>query len=284
MKKALLKALLPLAIFAVFVGMYVLFERALAPSFQQCIAEKPADKEGTPPKEDQPGFVSVVASYGTCSGRFIEAHGGGITALATIVIAAFTVTLWVATSRQASLTREALIVDKRAFVFASVLNPVWEIDAATQKYNWRLRPTWQNSGDTPTKDLRIFVACEIRNSVLPDGFDFRQMTGGDGTGLLGPKASNLGGVGPQGKFAAISPQDIVDAQQTRKFIYLWGWARYRDAFPKTPEHITRFCWQILTAGDPFLFEPGQPPGQTSSLTFSYVQNRIGNCADDECPY
>jgi hypothetical protein len=48
-----------------------------------------------------------------------------------MVIAAFTFTLWRATTAQFELARDAFIADKRAFVFASGIQAVYERDAAT---------------------------------------------------------------------------------------------------------------------------------------------------------
>jgi hypothetical protein len=29
-----------------------------------------------------------------------------------------------------------------------------------------------------------------------------------------------------------------------KYLYIWGWAEYRDVFPETPQHVTRFAVQV----------------------------------------
>jgi hypothetical protein len=214
---------------------------------------------------------------------FLDRHAAGITALATIIIAAFTGTLWVATSRQAALTQAALIADKRAFVAAVSFNQFWEIDPNTGLYNWRFRPGFQNSGETPTRDLTVYVACELRNTPLPTGFDFSQCSTKPGTGLIAPKSTMMGGAAPTFPSAALTPQDIQDAQAGTKYIYLWGWTRYFDIFPSTPRHVTRFCWLILAVGNPMTYAPGAVAPAPGSLTFSYVQHPEGNSADDEAP-
>jgi hypothetical protein len=70
----------------IIVAVFVTGEWLLSQSFNQCI------NEGT--------SGNVVIAYAECSGKFIEAHYGAITALATIIIAAFTATLWYATNKQ----------------------------------------------------------------------------------------------------------------------------------------------------------------------------------------
>jgi hypothetical protein len=82
-----------LAVLVIFVILLIFAEWLLAPTFYQCFRQNE--------------FARVVA-YIQCSGAFVDRHGSGIGALATIVIAAFTGTLWVSTSRQAKLTREGI--------------------------------------------------------------------------------------------------------------------------------------------------------------------------------
>jgi hypothetical protein len=200
----------------------------------------------------------------------------GITAGATAAIAAFTIVLVLVTNRQAKLTKEALIVDKRAFVFATGFNPEWVIE--TGQYHWRFRPIWQNSGESPTKRLRFTVDAELRNTPLPENFNFVSR-GPPGPGMLGPKSTGLAGNGPAPPSAAISPQDVADVIALRKYLYLWGSAKYFDQFPGTPEHETHFCWMVTAKGDPFAYDPSQIPNHPSSLTFFNIHIGQGNWAD-----
>jgi hypothetical protein len=85
-----------LAFFIFFAGTFVLAERAFSPVFQSCInQDKNTNTEATTGNNPSFGTVSV---YVGCSGEFIERHDGAITAISTIIIAAFTGTLWMATS------------------------------------------------------------------------------------------------------------------------------------------------------------------------------------------
>jgi hypothetical protein len=207
-----------------------------------------------------------------------------VTALATVVIAAFTITLWVATSRQAKLTREALIANKRAFVYAVNIFGSFSHDKTTGLYNWRFRPLLRNNGDTPTRNMTMFVTCEVRNSEIPIGYPFTHNLQQVARGTIAPRIDLYGGLTPPPTAAAITPQDIIDAQSARKFIYLWGWVKYCDVFPKTPEHITRYCWRVDPIGDPLKFVPntvGQPP-TPGTLSFNTMHHTEGNCIDEEC--
>jgi hypothetical protein len=268
----MLRRAYPLVAFVAILVVFVGFERAFSPPFQSCIKQHPQNESGTPAEENPSGFCITVDAYGRCTGSFIDANGNGITALATVVIAAFTVTLWIATSRQGVLNREALIADKRAFVSADGFKQEWVHDIATDTYSRRFRPHWKNTGSTPTKRLTTHVECEIRNTPLPDGYVFTATNAHIGRGVIPPQSDVYGGAAP---LAAIQPQDLVAAQNLQRFIYLWGWTKYFDVFPNTPEHITHFCWYITVGGDPMTFVPNTP-GQTPTpgvLIFSYLHAR-----------
>jgi len=97
--------------------------------------------------------------------------------------------------------------------------------------------------------------------------------------FVGANGAINGGLAPRG--APITPQDLKDVQENRKFIYLWGWMRYFDVFPKTTQHITHFCWFVTVIGDPFNCVPMTPatPPTASVLYFNYLQYSEGNYAD-----
>jgi len=180
--------------------------------------------------------------------------------------------------RAGDIARDAMIAGERAFVFAMSAAGLYEQDTTTKGYNWRLRPVWKNSGDTPTRNMLMHTECVIQNSQLTHGFNFGYATTQTGTALIPPNTDVFDGTAPRAPAPAITPQDIVDAQHGKKFIYMWGWAKYKDVFPGTPEHVTRFCWLVNPIGDPFAFTPSNPNG----LTFGTILHFEGNCADDEC--
>jgi hypothetical protein len=182
------------------------------------------------------------------------------------------------TAEMANIAREAMVSGERAFVFATGINPYWEVDKSGL-YHWRFRPNWKNSGDTPTKHMTMHSECVLRTTPLPIGFEFNYPTTDIGAALIAPNTESGGGIAPRFPAAAISPQDILDVQAGLKILYFFGWAKYFDVFPDTPQHITRFCWQIVILGDPLAYDPGVSP---QNLTFPNVYHHEGNCADDEC--
>src|SRR5262249_10015883 len=83
-----------------FVGGFVWVE-SFSSSFQSCMEQQTA-REG----------LALVISYSRCTARFVNEHNGGLSALASLVVALFTFTLWLIASSQ---LRHARDID-RAYV------------------------------------------------------------------------------------------------------------------------------------------------------------------------
>jgi hypothetical protein len=84
----------------------------LSPSYRECDANRKQD----------PAYHESANSQGErarrfviCEGAFFDANKEAITALATIAIAGFTLTLWLATTEQGRLTRESIDLGNREF-------------------------------------------------------------------------------------------------------------------------------------------------------------------------
>jgi hypothetical protein len=269
-------------VIVILLAAFVSTERFFSPSFKQCIASHQGQESGGTSKENPSGFASAVSVHIECTGDFVDKNNGAITALATIIIAAFTATLWRATTAQGKLAREAFIADKRAFVFAAGIAPLYEPDPATGHFNWRIGVSWQNSGDTATRRLRFYVDGLLTNAPITPTYDLNYIDPKvpPGPGMLGPKTPGTAGQAPHMPHqAALTPQDLIDIQGGKKFFYLWGWARYFDTLPGTEEHVSRFCWLIRVSGDPLRFDPAVDQG---SVRFFNSYEARGNCADDEC--
>ena len=90
-----------------------------SPSFQKCIGEH-ADPEGPEKAADRHNVVvrrsAAIPPFLLCEGAFIDKNNGTLTALATIAIAGFTLTLWRATTEQGRLTRDALKLARDEFI------------------------------------------------------------------------------------------------------------------------------------------------------------------------
>ncbi len=90
----------------------------LSPSYQKCTA----GHDGHHSQNEQSDLDKTIASslyvplFLVCEGAFVDENNGTLTALATIAIAGFTLTLWRATTKQAELTRDTIALGNREFV------------------------------------------------------------------------------------------------------------------------------------------------------------------------
>jgi hypothetical protein len=174
---------------------------------------------------------------------------------------------------QASLTREAMIRTQRAFVFVkricvghqtnlvqSPTGPLVEVIVG-----WNIGIQWENTGDTPTRDLITHISLHEFQGEMPASYDFPDLNGTTTKSLLGPKA------------VCFSPVfSIPDSQARQTFqgeshLYMWGWAEYNDVFPDSDRHRTEFCYELLFIA-PF----------PSKSSFTHRLHNRHNGAEDEC--
>ena len=120
---------------------------------------------------------------------------------------------------------------------------------ATPHVNFiRVFSQWENSGSTPTKEMRNWSSWSTFVGEPPDDFAFPDL---DNTG--NPVLHQNGGIpifiGPKSTlFSEILdiPLEIIEAARHGQLqIFVWGWADYSDAFEKTERHRTEFCNEIL---------------------------------------
>jgi hypothetical protein len=144
-----------------------------APSFQRCIREYKRDHNPTSAQQtpSKPKTV-VVQTFIVCSGRFSDAHSGGITALASILIAAFTATLWITNGRQLRLARDEFNATHRPKII--VRN--FQIGDDDFRAGKPVTPLFiaQNIGDSPGRiiEVRSGVIALDSNAKLPTNLSF----------------------------------------------------------------------------------------------------------------
>lgn len=238
---------------------FVASERAFSPSFQVCIStDKNADKSSTSKKEPS-SFGVTVTQYVRCTGRFIDSHGVGITALASIIIAAFTGTLWVATSRQATLTKiaaeaakqsaDALPAIERCYVFLRVTNSNIQLKPIDTPATWSpnisslwVRFTFINYGRTPAIIQEIKVGIRRMDGDLPVDAWVEEDRLKLPLNVLGS-----GEFFEKGGFYVSDPAQITQADADLifaggLFVYFFGHVAYQDVFGNDRE--TQFCWRV----------------------------------------
>ncbi len=180
----------------------------------------------------------------------------GWTALATIVIASFTATLWWATNIHAR-HMEQMVSIQRAFVFlerfdyelttaADNKTPIEKLPKNYEDHpdlfitRFTIQPIWRNSGNTPPKDMKINVNYWVPPGTWPLTFGYRS----------GPKDFFIPPQGTEGSdFIEITgTQVLIDRGMGFLFgaddlvIAIWGRADYADIFGKN--HFIEWCYQL----------------------------------------
>ncbi len=140
-------------------------------SFQQCVA----DREHSYAKEDSSGYVENAASFIVCEGAVIDANSALLTAIATVLIAAFTLTLYEATNKQGRLTQKAIELARDEFVATHrprvVLQKIVEWDFGEIKRLASVDVVIANAGETAATVLDWSAIVYIQrndNGFSPD--------------------------------------------------------------------------------------------------------------------
>ncbi|HEX4301239.1 MAG TPA: hypothetical protein VHZ78_00490 [Rhizomicrobium sp.] len=167
-----------------------------------------------------------------CEGLAIDANSGLLTAIATIAVAAFTLTLWLSADGQARLTREAIDESKRsserqlrAYVFVDTCS--LQKDVNDGESPWEIHLQIKNYGLTPTSNIRIVAQRNVSDIV-----------GDDPEYPLAISAQPIAYAPiPPGHFFTVrapimTPAQRSTAAQNGQRVYTWGRVDYRDAFGK----------------------------------------------------
>jgi|GEM_PF-4459250 len=175
-------------------------------------------------------------------------------ALFTFALAGVTLLLWYSThllwksgEQQVRLSRDALVLVERPFVFPDSLTVKEILDNKTNRpSSWRITVQWRNSGKTPALRTITHWNSTIRSEELPNFFDFPDHN------LIVENPSYLG---PNAIYN--SGELIVDLESAKQIklgtlkCYAWGWYEYNDSFEGSSRHRSEFCFELAVVGDPF---------------------------------
>ena len=171
-------------------------------------------------------------------------------------------------ARQVRLSRQALIYTDRAFVYP--FQVIWAAvkDVKTDKVQlWRLSIQWKNSGNTPTRHLRMWTNLSAKTEPIPDDFSFPDLGTGDIPTFIAPH-NTVDSVPLD-----LSLDDLELLIANNRHIYAWGWVEYDDVFERTPRHRTEFCYKFTAGGN---------PRDPNRMTFNWTTHNKYNGADEEC--
>ncbi|MFM0567054.1 hypothetical protein PQQ88_01740 [Paraburkholderia caledonica] len=196
--------------------------------------------------------------------------------LADTKAAAIAATLGAKASQQSADTAKiSMIASERAYVHFAGLRYISHTHLADGRIFWRLRPHWRNSGNTPTRGLRVYVRYEFRDEILPTDYPFAlDVQPNEQPSTISLEPSGTIGSGTHDLWGT----DLADVAKGIKHLYVWGVATYRSVFDESGEHVTKFCVKAENiTGDPTAFwNPDLPFG----IDFVGVSHH--NCADEDC--
>jgi hypothetical protein len=267
-------------------------------SFKDCIIEGGHDAAYHSAQEGTPISVKVIPwtrLHVKCGFVAADQNTGSITAIAGAIVAFFTFTLWVSTHRlwkagekQIEIARisadaarksaEVAMVGQRAVID---ITPAWSTDTSDQvplpgmqyiqtlvKPNYNFHTRMDNIGGTTASNVKNFIDCILTDDEMPDSFEFP-----DGkahlaqAGMLGPKRWMYSPHVPRDGY--ITADQIDRIQRGELNFYFFGWVKYFDSFPNTPERITKFCYLVRVTGNP-------------QIPVTFIQHKRYNCADTGC--
>lgn len=192
--------------------------------------------------------------------------------LTDALLAIFTLLLFIIGCFQYKILQNTLL-KSRAFVFLKEIKvePIMlrrGLKGYKEGQMWLFSPCWQNSGDTPTKNLTISINNAVFDDAIPKPFDFPYDNIKDIRMVIGPKAEIIVGAFAKPFYTSIEP---LQGSQISN-LYIWGEAKYNNVFSKK-RHCTRFCIKML-------FLTQQIVGEYNIPTFIYYDRY--NCADEDC--
>jgi hypothetical protein len=141
-------------------------------------------------------------------------------------------------------------------------------EGSTKITSWKFVIPVRNSGTTPARNLKDHVYVESQPQAITSDFKFRDFENGE------PNVAN-----PQDTTfyvtQSVTTDDVTATKGGIKHLYIYGWATYNDVFWRTPERVTKFCYEMhAMAGD---FSNTNGPFTTrATLCQSH------NCTDDDC--
>jgi hypothetical protein len=178
---------------------------------------------------------------------------------------------WNAMSDSNEINRKAYNAAYRAFVVFNGLSAKLVFDQALQKNVWAIAPVWLNTGNSPTRDLQIFVNWCPRNQPLTNEFTFPDLadSGGNAYYDLGPH-QQISGLSYN-----IGPEIFDFVKRHFALFYFYGWATYRDILDEKTVHRTMFCSTVTDFA-------GDPKDASGTVLYSECPHNAHTCQDAEC--
>jgi hypothetical protein len=127
-------------------------------------------------------------------------------------------------------------------------------------------PKWENSGDTPTKNMLNYVSWGLFVKDIPAGFDFPDQGDEERIPILIPPHAII--YSGSLEFNKAQIDKVISGE---KRLFLWGYAEYNDVFAGTNRHRTEFCNEVVISHV-----------SENELALRFPLYRKHNGADQEC--
>jgi hypothetical protein len=179
--------------------------------------------------------------------------------------------LWNESATANHLSKINAIAAQRAYVhFSPSFGAAGSVDPRhfERVAGWFFQVPMENYGLTPTRRMRQHVSWTPSETTLPDSFAYPDTGDQILTHVLLAPRQQLSTT----RF--LFDSDLL--QRTRNgtaHAYVYGWLSYHDVFAGTPEHITKFCYEVRFLNDPF---------SRTNLAFETNLCPHHNCADEDC--
>jgi hypothetical protein len=267
----------PVAVVILFFGI-IIYSFQISKTFHECVDQEIKTGRQSKSGNNFAGIVRIFTVNYRCGLELIDRKHDLFIASFTIVLATFTIFLWFATTeaakagyRAASIAQKALVESERAFVFIDGFNVELTTAADLKEAasdvpecyranpdvcirRFAVIPRWKNSGNTPTKEMKIQTSWSSPTGEMSD-YSYRSPPE---TFFLGPNAVEPSRVFEVGASAIIGWEfhPVGDPP----LVLIWGRADYKDVFDKI--HFTEWCYRLR-------FE--RHKGRQSPMTASFVQ-------------
>lgn len=229
-------------------------------SFHQCVRDHKNDDrykalhEGSPIVRAEAVRLRFVAD---CTGIFIDQNGNSITALATILIAAFTGTLWwvtkrsvraaeaaaIAAARSAKVAESSLTELERAYVFV-VIRPaiqavVMGVSGSCRLFDAFVGITIHNHGKRPAILRRLrgygIVAETAPTELIELPETSRRLPDGLAVAAGDPFSTQVS--------VRLTDDEWHDIRNWNRWLYFCGLVDYQDVLGN--DRTTGYCWRLL---------------------------------------
>jgi hypothetical protein len=172
------------------------------------------------------------------------------------------------TRESIKISKQALTAGQRAFLYSAGWR--WQLQSDGKTKFYRFIVSWENTGNTPTRNARISLDCPGSPTHVADPQTLaRPEMGMVATRTFGPKqAFDTGGI-CDWEISYVTKLAKGDFR-----IYLLARATYDDLFGD--KHVTEFCRELIGLEGPLGVDIGH------GATFFDSPCETHNCADQEC--